>query len=87
MRVMVFVKATEDSEKKDFDLILMDIQMPIINGLEATKLIRDKSKIPIIGLSAFSLVEETEKAIACGMNDYVTKPIVKEILLKKIENW
>ena len=33
------------------------------------------------------LVEETEKAIACGMNDYVTKPIVKEILLKKIENW
>ncbi len=74
-------------EKKDFDLILMDIQMPIINGLEATKLIRDKSKIPIIGLSAFALVEETEKAIACGMNDFVTKPIVKEILLKKIENW
>ena len=74
-------------EKKDFDLILMDIQMPIINGLEATKLIRDKSKIPIIGLSAFALVEETEKAIACGMNDFVTKPIVREILLKKIENW
>ena len=73
-----------------FDLILMDIQMPLLNGLEATKIIKNNknmAKIPIIGLSAFSLKEDIDRAISFGMDDYVTKPIVKDILLEKIIKW
>ncbi|MBF0366951.1 MAG: response regulator, partial [Oligoflexia bacterium] len=58
-----------------FDLILMDLQMPNVDGLEATKWIRGAGiKIPIIGLSAHALKQYEEEAIKIGMNDYLTKP-------------
>ena len=72
------------------DLILMDIQMPIKNGYEATIEIRKTSigkTIPIIALTAGTVIGEREKCLAVGMNDYASKPIIKENLKALIEKW
>ena len=72
--------------KKAFDLILMDLHMPIMDGLEAANIIRKELniKIPIIGISANSLELEKNKLIPIGMNDYVVKPFKKKMLFQKI---
>lgn len=72
-----------------YDLILMDIQMPEMDGLEATFQLRNKylADIPIIGLSAHALQHEQDNCIQAGMNDYVAKPYKKEELFGKIEFW
>ncbi|MGV3696311.1 PAS domain S-box protein [Flavobacterium sp.] len=72
------------------DLILMDIQMPIMNGYDSTLEIRKMprgEKIPIIALTAGTIVGEKEKCIEYGMNDYIPKPIDKELLIKIISEW
>lgn len=76
----------------DFNIILMDIEMPILNGYEATKKIRQYEAenkkdpgIPIICLSGNSREEHKEKAISVGFNDYLTKPYQKDTLLQKIQ--
>ena len=59
-----------------YELILMDLQMPIMDGFEATKLIKQKDKnIPIVAMTAHALKEEKSKSLKAGMNDYLTKPI------------
>ncbi len=73
-----------------FDLILMDVQMPVMNGLEATKKIRKErsgSDVCIIGLSANVFDEDRKKAIESGMDDYLTKPIRMMVLAKKLEQF
>jgi PAS domain S-box-containing protein len=77
--------AVEILAKEEFDLILMDIQMPEMDGYQATTFIRNvlKLDIPIIAMSAHSLVGEKEKCLASGMNDYLPKPFdQKELKLK-----
>lgn len=72
------------------DLILMDVQMPLLNGLEATQRIRElspESNVPIIALTAGTLTEERELCIASGMNDFVSKPIVKDTIREVILKW
>jgi len=72
------------------DLILMDIQMPIMNGYEATSAIRklpNYETIPIIALTAGTVVGEKEKCIDAGMNDYISKPVDKENLATIMEHW
>ncbi|MFB9088129.1 PAS domain S-box protein [Flavobacterium paronense] len=72
------------------DLILMDIQMPVMNGYDATVEIRKNpkaEKIPIIALTAGTIVGEKEKCIQFGMNDYIPKPIDKDFLIKIISQW
>lgn len=68
-------QALEILEKEDFEIILMDINMPLMNGFETTRKIREKGiQTPIIALTAFAKDEITEEAIAAGMNDIMIKP-------------
>lgn len=81
------VQIIGDSNPDDFDLVLMDIQMPILNGYEATKQIRQLqnpalSHIPIIAMTANAFAEDKEAAIMAGMNDHIAKPLdVNKLLL------
>lgn len=74
---------------KAYDLVLMDIQMPEMDGYQAIRAIRTdlKSAVPVIALTAHSMVAEREKCLSLGMNDYLSKPFKKEALLAKIEFW
>jgi CheY-like chemotaxis protein len=73
--------------KQKFDLVLMDLQMPIMSGYEATKKIREvDTTIPIVALTAAAMVEDKEKATKAGMSDHVTKPIDKNELYRVISN-
>jgi len=75
------MSAVEMFKKKDYDLILMDIQMPNMNGYEATEIIRESDpNIPIIALSANVMEEDIEKSLASGMNSHIAKPIDMKIL-------
>lgn len=72
----------------DIDLILMDIQMPELGGYEATKQIRSfNKKVTIIAQTAFALSGDKEKAMAAGCNDYIAKPIKKELLQNLLEKY
>lgn len=81
--------AVEALQKQHFDLILMDLQMPVMNGYEATKYIREtlKSDIPIIALTADVTTADVEKCKTFGMNDYLSKPIDDKLLYNKILNY
>ena len=78
--------AVERLETKDFDIILMDLQMPEMNGFEATEYIRKKLKltIPIIALTADVTTIDAEKCIEFGMNDYISKPVDERKLFRKM---
>jgi two-component system CheB/CheR fusion protein len=73
-------------QKNNYDLILMDMQMPEMGGFEAAAYIRNqmKSDIPIIALTADVTTMDNDKCIAAGMNDYISKPIEEELLFSKI---
>jgi CheY-like chemotaxis protein len=71
----------------DLDLVLMDIKMPEMGGYEATRIIRQfNKKVIIIAQTAYGMITDREKALEAGCNDYISKPIDNEILLKKITN-
>lgn len=80
---------TKVTNSPTYDLVLMDIQMPIIDGYEATKLIRQAGvdSIPIIALSANAMKQDFDAAKLSGMNDYLTKPIKRETLRKKLAKY
>jgi len=72
----------------DIDLVLMDIQMPEMNGYEATRKIREFNKdVVIIAQTAYAIAGEREKALEAGCDDYISKPIKKELLLEMIERF
>jgi PAS domain S-box-containing protein len=81
-------QAVDALRREDFDVILMDIQMPELDGIQATRQIRamsgPKSEIPIIALTAHALAGAREEYIAAGMNDYVSKPVDQTVLLSKL---
>lgn len=70
------------------DLILMDISLPVMDGYEAARQIRKRHKtLPIIGLSSNAMKSDSEKAIEAGCNDYLTKPIDEDLLMKKLQEY
>ena len=79
---------------EDFDLIFMDIQMPEMDGLEATKAIRKyeeqlatRHHIPIVAMTAHAMKGDREMCLEAGMDDYMTKPIKREFVFESIEKW
>ena len=83
------VELFRNSELGEFDVILMDIMMPVMNGYEATKMIRsldreDAKKIPIIAMTANAFTEDRIRAKEAGMNEHVAKPVDVELLIKVI---
>ena len=82
----------EALERVEYDLILMDCQMPEMDGFEASRLIRNHEnkkirEIPIIALTANAMAGDDQVCFDAGMNDYLTKPIKKNALESKIEQW
>ena len=78
-------EAVEMAEKEHPDLILMDIMMPVMNGLDATKAIREKQpQLPIIALTANAFDCDREQALQAGCNEFMAKPVNGELCLKTI---
>ena len=84
-------EAVSATAKQTFDVVLMDVHMPVMDGLSATRIIRDRERaegthVPIIALTAGATVEDRENSIAAGMNDFVSKPFRSEELFQAVEN-
>jgi PAS domain S-box-containing protein len=81
--------AIEKLQKENFDVVLMDLQMPEMNGYEATEYIRKEMKLdlPIIALTADVTTADVERCKAVGMNDYISKPIDDKLLYKKLNKY
>ena len=85
------LEAFEQSAPGDYDMILMDVQMPVMNGYDATKAIRRSSheaakKIPIIAMSANAFSEDIQNSLAAGMNAHISKPVEMKVLEKTIRS-
>jgi CheY-like chemotaxis protein len=83
-------KAVELAREKKPDLILMDIQMPVMDGFEATKILKadaETRNIPIIALTAYAMKENDEKIREAGCDGYITKPIDTKEFLKKVAEY
>jgi len=86
------IEAIKELSNNDYDLVLMDIQMPEMDGFEATEIIRNSTSsirnhcIPIIAMTAYAEKGYRDKCIESGMNDYVSKPVESEILIETMEN-
>jgi PAS domain S-box-containing protein len=85
-------EAVNALETTSYDLVLMDVQMPVMDGLEATQRIRKaenprKKAIPIIAMTAHTMQGDREKCLASGMNDFVTKPVSPQALAESLNRW
>ena len=78
-----------ESDPKKFDLVLMDINMPEMDGREATKVLREKGfkNLPIIAMTAYAMKEDQEEFLNAGMDDYISKPIKREIVYQIVNKW
>jgi DNA-binding response OmpR family regulator/signal transduction histidine kinase len=76
----------EKFREHGYDLVLMDLQMPVMTGIEASQKIREKSNVPIIALTANSSKQEADKCFEAGINDYIAKPFKPQDLYAKIMN-
>ncbi len=83
-------KAVAAIQRKEYALVLMDVKMPNMDGLTATRIIRQElnlTRIPIIAMTAHAMKGDREKCLEAGMNDYISKPIIPFDLYKVIYNW
>ncbi len=86
-------EAIKALETLPYDLVLMDVQMPVLDGLEATRRIRDRSsqvrnhEVAVIAMTAHAMQGDREKCLEAGMNDYVSKPVSPKVLAEALEKW
>jgi signal transduction histidine kinase/CheY-like chemotaxis protein len=85
-------EAVETLSKEQFDLVLMDLQMPVMDGYEATSVIRERerqsgSHMPVIAMTAAAMKGDREKCLAVGMDDYISKPIQPDHLFEMLEKY
>jgi PAS domain S-box-containing protein len=84
------LKAVEAVEAKDYDIVLMDIQMPVMDGYQATTKIRQNpefTSLPILAMSASAMTQDQEDAVSAGMNDHVPKPVQPHQLFSSLLKW
>lgn len=81
----------QESKKGYYDLIFMDVQMPVMNGYEATRairtLLRDDANVPIVAMTANAFSQDIEKSMECGMNDHLSKPVEVDELFSKMYHY
>lgn len=84
-------KAVEAARTRDYDLVLMDVSMPGMNGFEATAAIRrlpgKRGRMPIVAMTAHGLAGDRERCLAAGMNDHVAKPVERAVLTAIVSHW
>ena len=81
-------EAVEMAEKNTYDIVLMDIKMPIMDGLEATKAIKEKfPNLPIIALTANAFDSDRQLALEAGCNDFRSKPVSSDLCLQTIKKF
>ncbi|MBI4719392.1 MAG: response regulator [Planctomycetes bacterium] len=83
-------QAVDKLRQWSFDVVLMDVQMPEMDGLQATELLRQDpqfARLPIIAMTAHAMKEDRDRCLAAGMNDYITKPVRAEELYKMVAKW
>jgi len=85
-------EALEHLAQESFDLVLMDCQMPEIDGFEATRRLRDLEKgtgrhLPVIAMTAHAMAGDRDRCLQAGMDDYLTKPVSREPLLRAVARW
>ncbi len=84
--------AVDAWERESFEMILMDVQMPNVDGLEATRIIREKEHargghVPIIAMTAHAMPKDRDECLSAGMDDYISKPIEFNALLSLIDRY
>jgi len=83
--------ALEQARARAFDVVLMDCQMPAMDGYEAARAIRDlggaRGSVPIVAVTAHALPGDEARALEAGMDDYVTKPVPRERLVATLVRW
>lgn len=76
------------TDNQDIGIVLMDLKMPVMDGLEATRKIRSmRQDLPIIAVTAYAFSSDEKKVLAAGCDEYLSKPVKKELLLKKLEKY
>jgi CheY-like chemotaxis protein len=84
-------RAISEMKRKDYQAVLMDVQMPVMDGIEATRVIRDKkageknSRIPIIAVTAYAMRGDEQKFLDAGMDGYISKPVDSAELMRELE--
>ena len=81
-------EAVEMAEKNTYDIVLMDIKMPIMDGLEATKAIKEKfPDLPVVALTANAFDSDRQLALEAGCNDFLSKPVSSDLCLQTIKKF
>ena len=80
--------AVEAMAQEEYDLIFMDMQMPVMNGYTATRTLREQGKtLPIVALTAYAMKEDDQKCFAAGCDDYMSKPMNRKRLIEILEKY